>query len=161
MRKFWQKIKSESLISTITGLAVLGTVLLANLAVFSRFANISLPATEELLRYVFVWIIMFCTALLYKEDGLISITILEEYIDKKGHTQVARIVRIFNIISVIIFAGFCVFYSGKIAWFQISSNKVSPVMEIPVFLVTLGMTIGSLLWLVIATKKAYRLLIER
>ncbi len=153
MQKFKEMVQTNGLVSTITGFGVLFTILLANLSVFSRFANISLPAAEELLRYVFVWIIMFCTALLYADNGLISITMLEEKVEQKGHLKAAEILRIFNTVFVLFFAGICVFYSAKIAWFQFNSSKQTPVMEIPMFLVTIGMTLGSILWVFISVTR--------
>jgi len=157
MNRLKQYIKSGEIISTITGLAVFGTIILANLAVFSRHANISLPAAEELLRYVFVWIIMICTAIGYDDNGLISITMLEESLERKGRTSLAKWIRIINTWFVVFFSGFCIYYSGKITLLQISSNKLSPVMEIPMSLVSFGMTLGSLLWFVLATRRLIHL----
>nr|WP_319472793.1 TRAP transporter small permease [uncultured Sphaerochaeta sp.] len=158
MNRLKQFLKSGKIISTITGLAVFGTVILANLAVFSRHAKVSLPAAEELLRYVFVWIIMICTAIGYDDSGLISITMLEESLEKRGRVLPARVIKVINTLFVLFFAGFCVFYSAKITLLQMSTNKLSPVMEIPMYLVSLGMTVGALLWLAVAIKKLYALI---
>lgn len=140
-------------ISLVTGVAALGTVILANLSVLSRHINISMPAAEELLRYVFVWVIMICTAIAYDEDGLIGITMLEELLEKKKLVFPLSVVRFINVLFVLFFSGFCCFYSVKITFLQIASNKLSPVMEIPMAWVSLGMAIGSLLWFSVATKK--------
>lgn len=157
MNKLKQFIKSGEIISTITGLAVFGTIILANLAVFSRHANISLPAAEELLRYVFVWIIMICTAIGYDDNGLISITMLEESLERRGRTRLAKWIRIIITWFVLFFAGFCIYYSAKITWLQMVSHKLSPVMEIPMSIVSLGMTLGSVLWFVLATRRLIHL----
>ena len=158
MNRLKQFLKSGEIISTITGLAVFGTIILANLAVFSRHANISLPAAEELLRYIFVWVIMICTAIGYDDNGLISITMFEESLERKGRTVVAKVIRLINTLFVLFFSAFCIFYSAKIALLQIISNKLSPVMEIPMFLVSLGMMLGSVLWFVVAIKKTIGIL---
>ena len=157
MRNNEHSINSEKILSTAIGLAVFGTVLIANLAVFSRLVKVSLPATEELLRYIFVWIIMLCTAFVYNDNGLISITMFEELIAKRGQKLAVRMLRTFVNACVLFFAGFCVFYSARIALFQFSSGKLTPVMEIPMVIVTLGMTVGSILWVIIAAIKAVKL----
>ena len=153
MNRLKQFLKSGEVISTITGIAVFGTIILANLAVFSRHFKISMPAAEELLRYVFVWIIMICTAISYDDNNLISITMLEEILDRKGRNVSAKIIRLINTLFVLFFSGFCVYYSGRITVLQMSTNKLSPVMEIPMYLVSLGMIVGSVLWFAVAIKK--------
>lgn len=140
------------------GLAVLGTVILANASVVSRHLKVSLPAAEELLRYVFVWIIMICTAIEFKNNKLISITLLEELLEKKGYVGGTKWLRIINTLFGVFFAGFCAFYSAKITMLNSASNKLSPVMEIPMALVSLGMAVGSVLWFIVALMRLVNLI---
>ena len=81
------KEKSEELLTYVIGGAALLTIFVANSGVLSRFLKFSLPVTDELLRYMFVWIIVICAAFLFKEDGFISITLIEEIFKTKSNNS--------------------------------------------------------------------------
>lgn len=152
------KEKSEVVLTYIVGGAALLTILVANLGVVSRFMKFSLPVTDELLRYMFVWIIVICAAFLFKEDGFINITLIEEIFKNKKQIIPYKVLKVCSCLLTLFFAAICLYYSIVICVNDWQSQKISPVIELPMVYVTLGMTIGCLLWVIFAVIKLVKLI---
>lgn len=152
------KEKLEAVLTYIVGGAALLTIFVANSGVLSRFLKFPLPATDELLRYIFVWIIAICAAFLFKEDGFINITLLEEILKNKKQLIPYKVLKVCSCLLTLLFAAICLYYSTVICVNEWQSQKISPVMELPMVYVTLGMTIGCLLWVIFAVIKLVKLI---
>ncbi|MFZ7103888.1 MAG: TRAP transporter small permease [Peptococcaceae bacterium] len=128
----------------LLGIPALVVVILANLAVVYRYILQSpLSWSEELLRYMFVWIIFIGTALAYKNDELVDISMLTDM--AKG--RLAKILEIIRNLLCLIFIGIFTYEGAVIFTSQFQTGEISPAMEIPLWIVSFGIFVGGVLWL--------------
>ena len=95
----------EKVLVYFIGISATICLAIANIAVLSRYVlKYSLPWSEELLRILFIIIIYVGTALAYRSDALIGITMFEESLIGKANNIPYKIVKVFQHIVIIIFA---------------------------------------------------------
>lgn len=127
--------------AAIFGGAALITVLLANTGVLARYVlQLSLPSVEEILRYIFIWLIFICSALSYKDGTLISITMLEDHL--KSRPKLRRALQIIQNLAVLIFALVSLWTGWEMMMTQFEFEELSVVLEINMGWITLGVVIG-------------------
>ena len=130
--------------SVIFGGAAIFTVLLANIGVLARYVfQYSIPSIEELLRFVFVWLIFICSALSYREGGLIGITMIADSL--KGKPGLRRALFLFQHLGVFVFSLAMVYTCWEMFYSQYEFEELSVVMEINMGWMTLGALIGFIL----------------
>ncbi|MET3507604.1 TRAP transporter small permease [Halalkalibacter oceani] len=136
--------------SYVFGLTILFTVLLANYAVFNRYIlKQSLPWSDELLRYMFVWIVFIGAAIVYKKDQLVDLTLVTDF--AKG--KFALLLDLLRHLLTFLFIVMISYQSFIIMRGQMSTGEISAAMEIPVWIMTAGLLIGGCLWAVFAIFK--------
>ncbi|MGI6093758.1 MAG: TRAP transporter small permease, partial [Negativicutes bacterium] len=139
MQKEWKNI-----IPYIIGVVTAVVVLITNISIIFRYILRSpLPWSEELVRYLFVWLIFICVAIAFNREELVDISVFTDMVKGKA----ANIFALFRNLLCLLFASLFAYYTWLIFRNQIKLVELSPAMELPIYLVTLGMFIGSILWL--------------
>ena len=117
-------------------------LLLAVFQVLSRYViNYSFSWTEEVSRFIFIWVVMLGSSVLVREKGQVAITL---FIDMfKG--KVRNYLEIFVTVASMIFLSILL-YQGTLITLKLS-HQVSPAAEIPMWVVYGSIAVGPLLML--------------
>lgn len=129
----------------LLGIAALICLIIVNVAVLARTLNISISWSDEIIKIIFIYIIYIGAALAYRGDGLIGITMLEEKLFEKNKKSYVFLKKIQHFI-ILAFSLFCIYQSYLMCLQQLRFNEVTPALEIPAMISTLGFFIGSILW---------------
>jgi TRAP-type C4-dicarboxylate transport system permease small subunit len=124
--------------------------------VFFRFAlNHSLSWTEELARYMFIWMHMIGASLLIETRGHATVTVILELLSGTAK-------KIFDIIIelVILVDGSIMVYSGLVLAYR-SRFNLSTAMSIPMWMINSAVAIGGLLLVFQSTVQIAVLLTEK
>ena len=124
-----------------TGIGMfVGIVLACVMQVFFRFVlNNSLSWTEELARYLFVWMHLIGASLLIEDNGHATVTVILDLL----HGKARKVVNI--LIEAIIFIdGTLMLYSGVIVSYR-SRTNVSTAMSIPMWVINLSVAVSGAL----------------
>jgi TRAP-type C4-dicarboxylate transport system permease small subunit len=142
----------------VLGFTVLVWVMIVNVAILTRYVfKIAIPWNEELTVLLFNWIIFIGAAMASVTKSHITITILQDAL--RGTTK--KIVGIIQNILFIVFIAVVCFQSWKIVFLQARTEQFTAILNIPVYITTLAMSIGSLLWLFILLTDTYHLIKAR
>ena len=142
--------------SAVFGGAALISVLLACLGVVSRYVlKVSLPWVEELLRYLFIWLIFICSALSFREGTLISITMLHDGLKK--YPLARRILEAVINLVILAFALASLYTGWEMMSTQFEFEELSTVLEINMGWVTLGALIGYAFFAIFSLMNLFRL----
>lgn len=154
-KKLYTKIGNiiENIFIKFIGLAAIICLFIVNLAVLARLMKISISWSDEIIKIIFIYIVYIGTALAYKTDGLIGITMLEEYLYKKSNHKIYKLLKLFQHIIIIGFAIFCAYQSYLMTIRQFSYGELTPALEIPAAISTLGFVIGSIIWIYYGIEK--------
>lgn len=143
----------ENVFIKFIGFAAVVCLFVVNLAVLARLMKISISWSDEIIKIIFIYIVYIGTALAYRTDGLIGITMLEEYLYKKSNKKPYKYIKLFQHVVIIGFAIFCAFQSYLMAIRQFSYGELTPALEIPAAIATLGFVIGSIIWIYYGIEK--------
>ena len=146
-------------ISNALGLTVLATLLITNLGVLMRYVfEISMPWNEEVVRFLFVWMVFIGFAQSYRSGGLTGILFLEEALYSRGliggYNGVRRLQGLINVG----FGFFGALAGLEIMQIQMETEEITTVVEIPLYLITLGFTLGFILFTAYALGAFMRML---
>ena len=149
MKKFYDKLTKT--ISLIGGLLVLAMTLIGLLQVVMRYIfNSPLTWTEELARYIFVYITFLgASVLLYERSHLFV-----EIIFNNLKPAVKRIVQLIIDIIVCGFSVFLIFSSRTAMFFQKGSHSTA--MHIPMQYIGMSVMIGAILMTIVAVYNIVR-----
>lgn len=137
------------------GGAALFSVLVANAGVASRYLLlISLPSVEEILRYLFTWLIFICAALSYREGSLISITMLADAL--KGRPILKRILAAAQDLAMLVFSLYSIQTSWEMMATQFEFGEMAVVLAVNMGWVTLGVLIGYILLAYFSLRNLFR-----
>ena len=115
---------------------------LAVLQVLTRALSITLIWMEEATRYCMIWLCFIGMPLAVRRHAHISIDMIPELMRGKFGM---RHYDIFINLLVVVFCGFCLFYSWKLTSAAIVTNQLTTGLKIPRWTMYLSMCIGSLL----------------
>jgi len=136
------------------GFIVLVWVLLVNLGILTRYVfKVAIPWNEELTVLLFNWVIFFGAALASLNDGHITITLLLDSLKGRAKTAVSIGQNTLFMVFILIV---CV-QSWKIVLLQARTEQFTAILNIPVYVTTLAMSLGSALWLSFLCIKTYQL----
>jgi len=136
------------------GFIVLIWVLLVNLGILTRYVfKVAIPWNEELTVLLFNWVIFFGAALASLNEGHISISLLRDSLKGRAKTAVAIGQNLLFMVFILIV---CV-QSWKIVMLQARTEQFTAILNIPVYVTTLAMSVGSFLWLSILCINTYKL----
>lgn len=154
------KDEKLTLPALVFGGAALLTVILANIGVLARYVfQYSMPAAEEQLRFIFVWLIFICSALSYSEGGLICITMVADAL--RDRPVLRKALPLFQHVAVLIFSVAMACDCWRMMAMQFEFEELSVVMEINMGWMTLGAFIGFVLMALFALGHCLRFLREQ
>ncbi len=134
------------------GFIVLVWVLLVNLGILTRYVfKVAIPWNEELTVLLFNWVIFIGAALASLNGGHITITLLRDSL--KGKAKIAVSIGQ-NILFMVFILIVCV-QSWKIVMLQARTEQFTAILNIPVYVTTLAMSLGSILWLSFLSVNTY------
>lgn len=142
MKDKWTKL--ESILHYVLGTAVLCTILLVNWGVITRFLLVPASWTDEMLQIFIVWLVFIVSAIAFRVDGLISLELVEDLLKKKPRTY--KTLKLIQALLSIIFVFFMLVQTYSIVSSQYSTQELSPVMGIPLWIKNLGYFLGCALF---------------
>ena len=115
------------------------TILVFANVVLRYFAGVSLPWVEELTRYMMIWVAYLGAGLALRAGAHVAVEIVQDLMP----VHITRILR--HVIAVVILV-----FLAAVAWYgflyaQFTMRQTTPVMNVPLGLVYLGVPIGCLI----------------
>lgn len=124
----------------IIALLMAETIVVGIMQVAARYVfHSSLPWSEELLRFSFIWMTFLAASVGVAEKAHVSVSVLVDRLPKKAELLV-------NIIASIISAAFCAaiaYFGYGLLALQAETQQLSPAMEIPMWGPYLAVVVGS------------------
>ena len=149
----------RGVIDNALGLAALATLIITNIGVLCRYVfAIPMPWNEEIVRFLFIWMIFLGFAQSYRAGGLAGITFLEESLMARSHSRSYTCIKLFQGLIGIAFGAYCVYAAWDIMQFQFETGEITVVLEIPLYLITLGVITGFVLFTSYAVNDFVKLL---
>ncbi len=102
--------------------------------------QVTLPWTEELSRYLMIWLVFIGASLAARSDQLISVEVLVHTLPK----FVGNVIKLFSLLITFIFFIYLTFIGYDLAFIQ-GFKQTSPILGIPMTIVFLSMFIGAIL----------------
>ena len=138
----------------IFGLIGTAMILIASYNVVARdLLRVSAPWTDEALKLLDIWMIFVMSAVVFLQDGQISLTLVEDGRGVRSKPSVYHSMKIFQYAL----AGVLNFELCKelisIVKTQISTNEITTVLKYPLYFLNVGMLIGSILTVIFAVVK--------
>ncbi len=145
--------KVASGLNYIFGLIGIVMVFVASYAVLARNVLIvSTPWADELLKLLFVWSIYVGSAVLFMNDGLIALTLVEDtYKEKKP--VVYGVLKAIQYVAAIGICGLVTSQLFTIVGTQMSTGEATTVLKYPLWIMNLGMLIGLALIVILGVVK--------
>lgn len=139
-------------------LGLLGSTFLMFVNVILRyFFSAGLPWSEELIRYLIIWITFIGIGLAARKDAHVAIDFFAYYMSKKQQ----RLLMVVVDIVCIVFAVLMIKYSLDMIGQQFISGQKSPALQVPFYLIYLSLPIGFGLGVLRFTQDMFRRLAER
>lgn len=143
-------VKFERGFRLFLGGVVFFWIILENFAIFSRYIlKLSFAWSEEVFVLLFVWIIFIGVALASLEEKHIEISILKDAL--KGRKKL--IVQIIQNVLLMLFIGVLSYQSYRIFGLQVKTGQHSAILNLPIWVTTLSLVLGSTAWFVIMALK--------
>lgn len=140
MKKALDKVISA--LNFVFGLVGIVMVFVATYAVLARNVLIvSTPWADEVLKLLFVWSIYVGSAILFMNDGLISLTLIEDGCKEKKPV-VYGILKAIQYIAAIGICGLVTSQLFTIVGTQMSTGEATTVLKYPLWVMNMGMLIG-------------------
>ena len=107
--------------------------------VFRYFINSSIPWSEELTRYIFIWQVWLGTSFAQRDGKHLKVEVLYTMMNPCGK-------KVLKTLSNVIFLSFCLFLTvngSSLVMNLINRSTISPAMEIPLFLVYSSLPVSN------------------
>jgi len=135
LNKIWFGL--QEILRLITGVMLLVLVSLIFVGVITRYVFFhSLPWSEELSRYLFIWIVMLATNIGIRNCMEIKIDVIDTFIKGRGHT-VMQLLRL--LVSLVMQA---VLFKCSVPLYQNGFNAMSPAMHVSMAVIYVSFLIG-------------------
>lgn len=129
----------------ICAVGLLSTIVLVFTNVILRYIFKSSSSwIEEVVRYITIWFTFIGAAICFKRSSHMGIDLILTL--TKG--RVKKTIEIFGILMSMFFMVFLLKYGMELALFTKNSGQIAPALEIPLFVIYLGIPLGALLSLV-------------
>ncbi|WP_298020718.1 TRAP transporter small permease [uncultured Dysosmobacter sp.] len=113
------------------------TIIVGFMQVVCRFIlKASLPWSEELLRFSFVWLTYIAASMGIMRGTHTDVRVVVDRLP----VPVQKALNIFREVATLVFCGIVFWFSLEIITLQISKNQISPAMHIPMYIPYLGLT---------------------
>ena len=140
MKGVWNKVNSG--LNFLFGIAGIIMVLVASYAVLARnVLLVSTPWSDELLKLIFIWTIYMGSAVLFMNDELISLTLLED----KYKESKPKVYGILKAVQYLAAVGICALLTSQmftIVGTQMNTGEATTVLKYPLWVMNLGMLLG-------------------
>ena len=143
------------------GYLVVVAICVVTYGVAARMLNVSVAWVDELLRFIFLWLIFIAAALAYRTHQLIALDLLTERMKKKPWPLF--VLEFLRHTGALVFGVFMSMHMFTIVSTQFSTDEFTPVLGLPLWFVNSGCFLGSVaivlfslqqFFLLIARKKA-------
>lgn len=149
------KATTERVVGLFFGLWVLVAICLQTWGVFSRnILNTSTAWIDDIQRLNFIWLIWILAAIAYGTRGLIRLDMLQTALTSRPRAYHG--VSLGIAVCELIFGASFVFLSGQILRTHLNSGEATVSLSIPLWVLTLGFFLGSLLLAVFAARNVVR-----
>lgn len=135
------------LVDAVILVAVTGMVVLISLQVGSRFFGASIPWTEELSRFLFIWTVWFGLAASFRTGSHPAITLLPDIAPR----QFQWLFRALPMVATTILFAAVTWYGYGLMRQQIAFGERSPILQVGMWLTTLPLVTGAALSILGAT----------
>ncbi|MGP1419503.1 MAG: TRAP transporter small permease [Sphaerochaetaceae bacterium] len=133
---------------------VLSMLIVVVIQVIGRVLSNSLPWTEELTRYCFLWTVNFGMTIGILNAAHSYVTIVYDLFKTKKQL-VGQIRKWIYFIACVIFFGFACYWNLGMTLRQISNGEMSPALGIPMFIVTIPLFICDILALLASVQSVF------
>ena len=135
--------KLVPLTEQILGCIGLIMIVIETYAVFARnILHTSTPWVDEALKLMFVWIVFVGTALCFRTDELISLTLIEDGLKEKKRMFPYGVMKLLQYIAAVGMSILLVVQLFTIIGTQMSTGEATTVIKYPLWLMNLGVLIG-------------------
>lgn len=135
------------------GLVGIVMILIATYAVFARnILIVSTPWSDELLKLLFVWSIYIGSAILFMNDGLISLTLIEDKY-KESKPAVYGALKAIQYLAGIGICGLITSQMFTIVGTQMRTGEATTVLKYPLWIMNAGILIGLALIVILGLVK--------
>lgn len=140
MKGVWDKVNSG--LNFLFGIAGIIMVLVASYAVLARnVLLVSTPWSDELLKLIFIWTIYMGSAVLFMNDELISLTLLEDKY-KESKPKVYGILKAIQYVAAVGISALLTSQLFTIVSTQMNTGEATTVLKYPLWVMNLGMLLG-------------------
>ncbi len=144
-------VKAAELLFGFVGLIM---IMIASYGVLARnVLQTPVPWTDEALKLMFVWAIFVVGALGFLSNDLISLTLVEDSFKEKGKKVIYNAIKIIQyLVAIAVNAALCSQLMTIIST-QISTGETTTVIQYPLWILNVGMLVGSALIVVMGVFK--------
>lgn len=136
--KFWRALQRK--LEAVSGLMLLLTILIIFIQVVTRYVFFySLPWSEELTRYLFIWFVFLSLSVTIRDNLSIRIDFLDQVLKGKAKRILELIVCILSFVILVVF----IYSSYQL--FLMGFRSKTPAMGIPFYLIYSIMPVGYFL----------------
>jgi C4-dicarboxylate transporter DctQ subunit len=118
--------------------------LLVFINVVLRFFGVGTTWSEELIRYLIIWLTFIGGSICVRKGEHVGIDLLPELLS----TNLKRILFIIVNLIAIIFLAFVLKFSIELIQFNIATGQIAPALGVPMYIVYFCVPIGSMLMIV-------------
>jgi len=120
-------------------LSLVAIVVLILLQVFNRYVlQSSLVWSEELARFLFIWLVYLSTSYAVRDNKHLAISFLLEY---SRSARARFILQAVSLIATAIFAGFCIVWGVEMLFFLKKTGQQAPALEVSIIWVYLALPV--------------------
>ncbi|MDP4034173.1 MAG: TRAP transporter small permease [Pseudorhodobacter sp.] len=130
------------LVDVVMLFAITGMIGLITLQVISRLVGNSVPWTEELSRFLFIWTIWFGVAASFRTGQHPAVTLLTDLVT---HSAGRRVIDVIPALATAILFAIVAYYGWDLLAQQIRFGESSPILRVGMWLATLPLVLGSVL----------------
>lgn len=112
--------------------------------IFRYFKLGAIPWSEELARYLMIWIAYIGASLGIKKNAHLGVEILVNKLPK----SLKSVAKYFRVAIILLFNALIISFSYKIINHQMNMGQLSPAMAIPIWYAYLAIPVGALLMII-------------
>lgn len=130
------------LVDAVLLIAITGMIGLIALQVISRQLGNSVPWTEELSRFLFIWTIWFGVAASFRTGQHPAVTLMTDLVT---HAPIRRVIDLIPALAAAIMFAVVAHFGWQLLMQQIRFGESSPILRVGMWLATLPLVAGSVL----------------
>ncbi|MCD8084650.1 MAG: TRAP transporter small permease [Clostridiales bacterium] len=138
--------KVVPVVEKLLGLVGVVMILIETFAVFGRnILQLSTPWVDEALKLMFIWIVFVGSALCFRKDELISLTLIEDGLKEKNRMAPYGVMKLLQYIAATGMSALVAYQLTTIISTQMSTGEATTVIKYPLWVMNLGVFVGVLL----------------